>query len=713
MTLTIYKYNISEQYMIPHTNFDECSEVEFLFMSEINKFKITDNINEADVAYIPIFLASHYHMNRTKQHAMDSFWHNYFNKIIAPENVRKKIPHFVLYSYVLVDVDFSCIPKDIKILAYENEVTTIKNQSILSNNGCYDRIITIPYILGSQHSFSKKINSITSHIYDNCTEAEIINQYKSRKALAFVGTDVKRSKFIEIRANIIKQLQTLFPEMITANPLEDDIDTPYKNAKFALVLRGDTPTRKAFYTALSMSCIPIIFEKTMLHYGELFNGSLPIEDIVLTIPEYNEHDPEYIQKITHIIDNAINDHDMQIKKIKLIKKIFSELNYFNNINNISAPIYNSILSVTGKHKRLSYKQPFIYCYDTYDKFCKNIFPISISPQEIFNSDNFNVNNGYGKKLDNNIYQTSQYSLEIIWHQKIMQYPLLTSSIEKANICFVPFFTFLTSWKNIPFHYSVSDANTMIASLFKYIPQWIVSPLPHIFVFSDVIWNDERVFNHHFKFPSNTYILTLESTNNKYLNQLITVPYPTEFHKEITGNTNFYNKFNNINRTHLLSYIGRDRWPLSLLNSIKDKDFNCHILTELDERYWKSINDNQMTKKIIDIYGSSKFSLQPFGDMGTRRGFYQSVQLGCIPVIFDDNYSSYSKLFNNMLDINKMAVVINKNNINNIFSILQNISSEKIMEYKNYISFIMNTIQYSNYNDINDAIGTVINILNKK
>jgi hypothetical protein len=49
-------------------------------------------------------------------------------------------------------------------------------------------------------------------------------------------------------------------------------------------------------------------------------------------------------------------------------------------------------------------------------------------------------------------------------------------------------------------------------------------------------------------------------------------------------------------------------------------------------------------KIWELYASSDFSWQPEGDSSTRRGFYDSWMLGCIPVISRSAYCVYNGLF---------------------------------------------------------------------
>ena len=85
----------------------------------------------------------------------------------------------------------------------------------------------------------------------------------------------------------------------------------------------------------------------------------------------------------------------------------------------------------------------------------------------------------------------------------------------------------------------------------------------------------------------------------------------------------------------------------------------------------------MYNEIDNLYLNSTFSLQPHGDKETRKGFYHSILLGCIPVIFENNLTVYKQIFSNIIDIEEICIVIKNNEINSIDEILSNINVTKI------------------------------------
>jgi hypothetical protein len=697
--ILVYTYDISCIYRNCLQGFEECTKTEIIFYEEMKKFPQTKDITKANIAFIPIFMASLFYKTKN-QEQFNNYWKNIFEKILAPMEIRKNVPHFVLYNYVLNNINFSCIPNDIKIIAYESEVTISKLYGLF-DNGCSNRMIITPYILDTQPGYSKTIRKIVKNIYHDKTDTEIIKEFDRRGSFCLVGNISDRNIHFTSRRIIANKLKTKYSDLVIESA-HDDFTATLTKFKFCLVLRGDTPTRKAFYTALSGGCIPVIFERELLQYDELYAGSLDIKDIVVTIPDYKENDSVYLDQVMDILSNAVSNKDEQYRKVIKIPHIFNEVNYFNSINGISAPVYNSVLAVMNIKKRLPNKMPFIYLYDIDTKYNKKLLPVYISPTEILTEDYT-----FGKKNDN-LYQTSQYALETIFFEKIKNYPYLTKCLDKANIAYIPNYTFLSTWSKKQYFYSCPDSVNQLNSLLTdpIMKSWHTSKIPHILVYGDVMWNDNRVCNNHIKLPDNTYTLTLESLPaNKHNNKLITVPYPTEFH---FSTSQLLTYFENTNRNTLLTYVGRLRSPVDLLQKIvcKENELKIKILDNA-KNFWISTNNWDNTKLIFDLYTNSVFSLQPYGDMGTRRGFYHSLLLGSIPVIFSKNLPSYQSLFNGIIDIRNIAVILEDINTKDIINILNKISNEEREKYKKNIKDNLAKLQYSLNNDDDDAFYNAI------
>lgn len=107
---------------------------------------------------------------------------------------------------------------------------------------------------------------------------------------------------------------------------------------------------------------------------------------------------------------------------------------------------------------------------------------------------------------------------------------------------------------------------------------------------------------------------------------------------------------NTTRTNLLCFVGgltrgfhRD-WVLEELRAVGPSVFED--LTKNTSAEW-TLSTPPYTR-IWDMYARSVFSWQPEGDTVTRRGFYDSWMMGCIPVISRSAACTYASLYGGTL-----------------------------------------------------------------
>ena len=329
-----------------------------------NNYNIVSNINDANIAFIPIDftkliylsplfskenlpqIPSTYGVYYKKKHIK-----YYWNKYVLPylNDNHNKIPHFILYSYVLFEIDFSDIPKNIYILSYENKVS-LYNQMDTYNYGTFNRIIVIPYVLNNNPFANlSKINTYYFKGYD-----ELYNIYKFKKInCAFFGSianDDARPLIYESRSFLLQ-----FKNNINNNVLiESHRDLQYKLplTKYLFVLRGDTPTRMAFYQCFAYGIVPIIYEKEKELYKNLIiSNNINLFDSCLIIPNKNDNsDEQYYNIVNKILYNEFSNFNNYLNKIKNHHLIFDSFNYFKEP--LSEPIKNSIdylMSITNKN----------------------------------------------------------------------------------------------------------------------------------------------------------------------------------------------------------------------------------------------------------------------------------------------------------------------------------------------------------------------------
>ena len=107
---------------------------------------------------------------------------------------------------------------------------------------------------------------------------------------------------------------------------------------------------------------------------------------------------------------------------------------------------------------------------------------------------------------------------------------------------------------------------------------------------------------------------------------------------------------NATRTRLLCYIGglqRGNARARILHEMES--FRDQSGKQLFYSFVIKSNDwNELFMRIWEMYATSIFSWQPEGDTETRRAFYDSWMLGCIPVISRSTACTYSGLFGGQL-----------------------------------------------------------------
>lgn len=287
------------------------------------------------------------------------------------------------------------------------------------------------------------------------------------------------------------------------------------------------------------------------------------------------------------------------------------------------------------------KSFYILNVDT--EFNSGLLPVYINDNEVVSDDFI--------KFDDHKYLRSQYSLEMVLHNMFKEHKNLVNDYETSDIVFVPIYLFCTAWETRYF-YDVNQVVNKLNLILPLVDKCVNDGKKVVMVYSDVMWEDERCFLNHFNFHKNIYFVCYEDVMSD--NNQIPVPYCTH----IKRNPKNYDIPNNLNKKHLIGYAGRYRKEIDLFSEIKVLDTN-----KVTDDKWISINDADTYNEIDELYLNSYFSLQPHGDKQSRKGFYHSLLLGCIPVIFDDNYDIYKKILEGIVNIEDVSVILSKNERN--------------------------------------------------
>jgi hypothetical protein len=119
-------------------------------------------------------------------------------------------------------------------------------------------------------------------------------------------------------------------------------------------------------------------------------------------------------------------------------------------------------------------------------------------------------------------------------------------------------------------------------------------------------------------------------------------------------------------------------------------------------------------QVWTLYATSIFSWQPSGDTGTRRGFYDSWMLGCIPVVSRASADTYRSLFRGRafsaagVALEDIAVVLDDETMRSGAAILGNlsaISADEIRRRRSWLGRLAPVMQwgYDLANDRADAL----------
>jgi hypothetical protein len=379
MSIKIYIYNLVElnELMLYYPEVPVEMNLYSLFYNQLlNNYTIVNDINCADIAFIPIdytkilyrYPNNYKHLPldfppnpptfgiKYKQNNIKYFWNNYVNNYLIKTTT---IPHFMLFSYVLFDINFNTIPNNIIIIAYETKVSLYNIKYAIKNSN--HNIVMIPYILNkneeyNQSKITQSLNSSNSNSNSNSNSSSNSNNSINRTIrnniiinkkieIGFFGdiSDTINRPILTYYRKIINILNsTNFSNYIINKGKYTEKYLPY--IKYLFVLRGDTPTRLCFYQCFAFGVIPILYEDDFKHYNNLI-VSVNLVDSVFIIPNKSDTITEeiYNSTIINMLQNELSNNDNYLTKVKNHKHIFDEFNYFTTP--LCKPIENIIKKI--------------------------------------------------------------------------------------------------------------------------------------------------------------------------------------------------------------------------------------------------------------------------------------------------------------------------------------------------------------------------------
>ncbi|GMY32158.1 probable xyloglucan galactosyltransferase GT14 [Fagus crenata] len=292
------------------------------------------------------------------------------------------------------------------------------------------------------------------------------------------------------------------------------------------------------------------------------------------------------------------------------------------------------------------------------------------------------NMGLGPRIENSgrvlsnksWFATNQFTLEIIFHNRMKQYKCLTNDSSLASAIYVPFYPgFAVSRYLWGFNISVRDAVSL--DLVKWLaqrPEWKrMWGRDHFLVGGRIAWDFRRLTDNDTAWGSKLMFLpesknmTLLSIEGSLWNNDFAIPYPTHFHpnKDIQVKQ-WQRKVRKAKRKYLFSFAGtpRPNSTHSIRGELIDQcraSSKCNLLA-----CFNSVNKCDDPVSVMKAFQTSSFCLQPAGDSFTRRSTFDSILAGCIPVFFSPRSAYEQYLWHLPKNYTKYSVFIPQDDFKN-------------------------------------------------
>ncbi|KAI5666002.1 hypothetical protein M9H77_15855 [Catharanthus roseus] len=296
-----------------------------------------------------------------------------------------------------------------------------------------------------------------------------------------------------------------------------------------------------------------------------------------------------------------------------------------------------------------------------------------------------VNMGLGPDLGNpqriflnkGWFNTHQFNLEVIFHNRMKQYDCLTNDSSKAAAIFVPYYAgldvsrYLWSSKNA----SVRDYDSVnLVKWLKERPEWKrMWGKDHFLVAGRITWdfrrgtNDDSGWgNNLMRLPESQNITMLTIESSPWHRNDFAIPYPTYFHPSSDNDVLLWqSKMKRQKRKNLFCFAGAPR-P-NMVDSIRDEIMEQCKTSRRKCRLLECTNNRNKCHKpvyLMKMFQTSIFCLQPSGDSFTRRSTFDSILAGCIPVFFSPASAYVQYLWHLPKEFSKYSVLISEDDVKN-------------------------------------------------
>ncbi|THF97738.1 xyloglucan galactosyltransferase XLT2-like [Camellia sinensis] len=328
------------------------------------------------------------------------------------------------------------------------------------------------------------------------------------------------------------------------------------------------------------------------------------------------------------------------------------------------------------------------------------------------------NDGFGRKatelagiMPENLtrawFWTDQFSSEIIYHNRIMNYRCRTTDPESATAFYIPFYAGLAVGKYLWKNYSAQDRDRHCQMMLGWVQNqtyWNRSNgWDHFITMGRITWdfrrsNDDDWGSSCIYLPLMRNITRLLIERNQWDYFDVGVPYPTGFHPSTHSDVSTWQDFARTRyRSTLFCFAGATRGFIKndfrgLLLSQCYKESGSGSCRVVDCGGSKCSNGSSA---ILETFLNSDFCLQPRGDSFTRRSIFDCMVAGSIPVFFWKRTAYYQYEWFLPSEPGSYSVFIDRNAVKNGTSIrgeLEKISREEVRKMRDkVIEYIPNIV----------------------
>ncbi|KAH8952593.1 hypothetical protein BDL97_09G092600 [Sphagnum fallax] len=329
------------------------------------------------------------------------------------------------------------------------------------------------------------------------------------------------------------------------------------------------------------------------------------------------------------------------------------------------------------------------------------------------------------------YKTNQFTLELIYHERFKHYDCLTDDPDKAIFTYIPFYSALDLTPKL-FGDGVSSNAAARDRACQRLIGWLQASRHwertggknHVLLLGRIVWDYTRSeFDDHgwgnplLSFPEmeNVTKLSIEISPTRE-DQGSGIPYPTAFHPSSDAQiASWQTRISSSKRETLVVFAGVPRSDNKRVtgSSIRSELMKqCSNYSQPPHNNNNNNNNNNMCsllscsvidcernpQHLMEAFLNAVFCLQPAGDSATRKGVFDCLIAGGIPVFFDpetaymqyhwhlpQNGSSYSVFFPREAVVNGSVDVIQE---------LQRIPLSAIASMQHTINSFLPNLLYS-------------------